>query len=203
MAIVITNGEYYIYLNEQGKHRKTKDISQALQYKSVREAIDYMYKAPAKTKGFYVYDTFTNRVIWKRLVQQEIIELQEQKNGITNITRKSDGKIKRKHYSPTTRKLIYDNCGGRCQLCGRKLLLKDMSLDHIKPLSMGGVDDVSNLTCTCVPCNRFKANMAPHFFNNRINEIFLYQMKKGSRGKILQKVLYMFVARYAKENYTY
>lgn len=49
---VITNGEYYIYLNEQGKHRKTKDISQALQYKSVREAIDYMYKAPAKTKGF-------------------------------------------------------------------------------------------------------------------------------------------------------
>lgn len=43
MAIIITNGEYYIYLNEQGKHRKTKDISQALQYKSVREAIDYMF----------------------------------------------------------------------------------------------------------------------------------------------------------------
>ena len=99
--------------------------------------------------------------------------------------------------------IICDDCGGRCQLCGRKLLLKDMSLDHIKPLSMGGVDDVSNLTCTCVPCNRFKANMAPDFFNNRINEIFLYQMKKGSRGKILQKFLYMFVARYAKENYTY
>lgn len=41
-----------------------------------------MYKAPAKTKGFYVYDTFTNRVIWKRLVQQEIIELQEQKTEL-------------------------------------------------------------------------------------------------------------------------
>ena len=32
MAIVITNGTYYIYLNQNGKHRKTNDICQALQY---------------------------------------------------------------------------------------------------------------------------------------------------------------------------
>lgn len=194
MAIVITNGEYYIYLNEQGKHRKTKDVTQAFQFESEMEAVKYMHKAPAKTKGYCMYDTCTEHVLYRDSLQEE---------SRINIRRGNNGKIKRKHYSPSTRKLIYDNCGGRCQLCGRKLLLKDMSLDHIKPLSMGGVDDVSNLTCTCVPCNRFKANMAPDFFNNRINEIFLYQMKKGSRGKILQKVLYMFVARYAKENYTY
>ena len=32
MAIVLTNGIYYIYLNNKGKHRKTTDIKQALQY---------------------------------------------------------------------------------------------------------------------------------------------------------------------------
>lgn len=67
MAIVLTNGIYYIYLNNKGKHRKTTDIKQALQYNTVREAIKYMNIAPIKTEGFYVYDTFSNRTLWKRL----------------------------------------------------------------------------------------------------------------------------------------
>ena len=44
---------------------------------------------------------------------------------------------------------------------------------------MGGVDDVSNLACTCMPCNRFKANIAPELFENRINDIFMYQIEKN------------------------
>ena len=107
MAIVITNGEYYIYLNEKGKHRKTKNVVQALQYNTVREAINYMYKAPAKTDGYYVYDTFTNHVIWKRLTPEERIALHEQKHGTVNVKRRNNGKIKRKRYSQATRKLIY------------------------------------------------------------------------------------------------
>lgn len=51
MAIVLTNGIYYIYLNNKGKHRKTTDIKQALQYNTVREAIKYMNIAPIKTEG--------------------------------------------------------------------------------------------------------------------------------------------------------
>lgn len=77
MAIVITNGEYYIYLNQVGEHRKTKDIAQAIQYKSAGEAISYMHKAPAKTDGYYVYDTITDCVVWKRLTEEEKIALQE------------------------------------------------------------------------------------------------------------------------------
>lgn len=52
MAIVLTNGIYYIYLNNKGKHRKTTDIKQALQYNAVRKAIKYMNIAPIKTEGF-------------------------------------------------------------------------------------------------------------------------------------------------------
>ena len=48
MAIVITNGNYYIYLNQNGKHRKTKDVTQALQYSTIKEAIRYMNHAPIK-----------------------------------------------------------------------------------------------------------------------------------------------------------
>lgn len=38
MAIVITNGTYYICLNENGKHRKTEDINKAIQYDSINQA---------------------------------------------------------------------------------------------------------------------------------------------------------------------
>ncbi len=178
MAIVLTNGIYYIYLNNKGKHRKTTDIKQALQYNTVREAIKYMNIAPIKAEGFYVYDTFSNRTLWKRLTQEERIELQEQRNGIVEVERRSDGKIKRKKHSKSTRKLIYEKYNGRCQLCGRKILLSEMSLDHHVALSMGGIDDVSNLVATCYPCNRFKSNIASELFENRINDIFMYQMEK-------------------------
>lgn len=190
MAIVLTDGIYYIYLNNKGKHRKTTDITQALQYNTVREAIRYMNIAPIKTEGFYVYDTFSDHILWKRLTQEERIELQEQRNGIVEIERRSNGKIKRKKYSKSTRKLIYEKCNGRCQLCGRKILLSEMSLDHHVALSMGGIDDISNLVATCYPCNRFKSNIASELFENRINDIFMYQMEKKANSSLKWKIVH-------------
>ena len=33
-----------------------------------------------------------------------------------------------------------------------------LQVDHKKPRSLGGVDDMENLTLLCDPCNRFKSN---------------------------------------------
>ena len=76
MALVITNGIYYIYFNEDGKHRKTEDISKAIQYDSVNQAKNYMKKAPAKTKGYYIFDTKQKRLYGD--IQEEKREVQEQ-----------------------------------------------------------------------------------------------------------------------------
>ena len=52
MAIVITNGTYYICLNENGKHRKTEDINKAIQYDSINQAIKYLWAhQDRKTQG--------------------------------------------------------------------------------------------------------------------------------------------------------
>lgn len=98
--------------------------------------------------------------------------------GKKKIKRTKSGKIKRKTYSPDVKKLLYIKADGRCELCGKKILLDDMTIDHVKPLSMGGEDDVSNLACTCLSCNQFKSNIAPELFEDRINDIFMYQMEK-------------------------
>lgn len=182
MAIVITDGTYYICLNPAGKHRKTKDISEAIKYENAGKAISYMNHAPVKTQKCYVYDTLENKVLWKHLTTEEKVTLQEEKIVQQEIKRCKNGKIKRKHYSPTTRKLIYSKYDGRCQLCGRKILLEEATLDHIKPLSMGGVDDVENIWITCLSCNRFKANILPEDFQKRITMIYRFQMEKKYTG---------------------
>lgn len=168
---------------------KFNNLLNATQFASVHEAISRIKKAPAKTKGYYVYDTFTDKIVWKQFTQEERIEMQENKNVELEIKRTNNGKIKRKKYSQSVRKVIYDKYDGRCQLCGRKILLSDMTLDHHIALSMGGADDVSNLVPTCLPCNRFKSNIAPALFEERIREIFMYQMEK----KFSDKWIWCFV----------
>ncbi|HBO04755.1 MAG TPA: hypothetical protein DD432_09085 [Eubacterium sp.] len=66
--------------------------------------------------------------------------------------------------------------------------MSEMSLDHHVALSMGGIDDVSNLVATCYPCNRFKSNIASELFENRINDIFMYQMEKKIKHKLKWKI---------------
>lgn len=188
MAIVITNGTYYIRYSDNGKTLKTTDINVAYQFSSVTEAIKGMKQAKGKTKNYIVLDTLTNRILWKHMTQAELIEAQENKG-------KRVQSVARKTYSRDTRKLIYNNAHGRCELCGRKILFEDMTIDHVKPLSMGGEDEVENLACTCYSCNMFKGNIMPDDFLERISLIYLYQMGKHHKNNLVWKVIHILLNR--------
>lgn len=108
------------------------------------------------------------------------------------ILKISNGK-KRRKYSADVRKMIYDKAGGRCVLCGRKILFEDMTLDHIIPLAMNGPDEVENLQCTCELCNRAKASALPEEFIDRISSIFMYQMEKKYVDKFKWKIVHKFL----------
>ena len=66
--------------------------------------------------------------------------------------------------SETTRQavLIRDNC--RCRACGFSDSLT-MEIDHVKPRSLGGLDDLDNLQALCSFCNNTKANIE---YNHRL-----------------------------------
>ena len=193
MAIIITNGSYFIRYTDTGATKKTSDINLAYQFSSVYEAICGMRKAKGKTEGFYVYDTLTQHILWRWMTEEEKEEAKRNKVALSMVKRDKNGKIKRKSYSDDVRKLIYIKAGGRCELCGRKILLDDMTLDHVNPLSMGGDDDVENLSCTCYPCNLFKGNILPTNFYERITDIFMYQIERKnghkSRWRIVHRLL--------------
>lgn len=174
MAIVImSKSNVYITVDKEGKLKKTLYKEEAMDFGILQKAIDFIYQNPDETTGFYVFDTVTERICYWWKVKKD--------------------KKKRKIYPHSIRKMIYDNADGRCNLCGRKIMFKSMTLDHINPLSMGGEDRVSNLACTCKACNLFKRNMLPDDFFERIALIYLYQMEKKYsekwRWKVIQKLL--------------
>lgn len=60
MAILLTNGKYYIAHNKSGAIIKTMDIEQAQNFYSIERAIAQKNKCPGLTKGFYFVDTSIN-----------------------------------------------------------------------------------------------------------------------------------------------
>lgn len=161
MAILLTNGQFYIAHNKTGAVIKVSDISQAQNFYTVDKAIRQLTKTPGKCKSFYWMDTDA----------PEPVEPMEQ-------IQQKPVKIKRKHFSDAERKEIYNRADGYCQLCGRKITISNFTVDHIVPLGRGGNNDMSNVQAVCKVCNQFKANIFPEQFIDRITEIFMFQMEK-------------------------
>lgn len=164
MAIVLTNGKHYIATDHKGGIIKTLILEEAQIFYNVNAAMRKVRKAPVKCKGYYPYDT-------------------EDVSGYSP-------KKKRKSYTKEERKLIYDKSKGRCVLCGKRLTLENMILDHIIPLSMGGEESMDNLQATCYADNQFKNNILSEAFIDRIVKIFLYQTKKNCSKELKRKIIY-------------
>jgi 5-methylcytosine-specific restriction endonuclease McrA len=53
---------------------------------------------------------------------------------------------------------IYLRDHNRCQYCGKKFSSSELSLDHVIPISRGGLSTWENVVCACLPCNVKKGN---------------------------------------------
>lgn len=183
MALVITNGTLYVRYDIKGGIKRTENFDEAIVYDDLRSAIDDIKRAPGKTKDYYVYDTVSEKVCWKRMTKEEY----------KAIGKEQRLKAKRKNFSNAVRRRVYQKAEGRCQLCGKKITYEEMTLDHIVPLAMCGEDAESNLQCACRNCNNLKSSILPEEFFHRINSIFSYQMEKkygkSLKWKLVHKLL--------------
>lgn len=174
MAIVIRNNDgWHIKLSDSGKILKVKEIAEAKDFGTLGEAVDFIQFNSGKTKGYYVYDTCTHRVCWGRKPPVKPYK-----------------KVKRKHYSKNVRKLLYEKANGCCQLCGKKLLFEDATIDHIVALSVGGKDEVDNLQTSCFICNQAKASYLPEEFADRVFDTFCYQMDMKHGNKLMWRIVH-------------
>lgn len=57
------------------------------------------------------------------------------------------------------RRNIYHRDKNTCQYCGKTLPTNELNIDHVIPKSKGGTNSWTNLVCSCLKCNRKKADM--------------------------------------------
>ncbi len=72
-------------------------------------------------------------------------------------------KAYRRHARPVkfSRVNIYARDGHRCQYCGVKCAIDQLTYDHVVPRSRGGRTTWDNIVSCCVACNAAKANRTP------------------------------------------
>lgn len=60
------------------------------------------------------------------------------------------------------RRSVLARDGNRCQYCGRHLPGHQLSLDHVRPRSRGGMTTWENVVCACLRCNIKKGGRTPN-----------------------------------------
>ena len=79
--------------------------------------------------------------------------------------------MKRKKLKKEERENIYNKYNGRCAYCGSKIEYKDMQIDHVVPLRIGGKDEISNMLPSCRSCNHYKATLDIEGFRKYLSKI--------------------------------
>ena len=169
MAILLTNGKYYIARSKSGALIKVPDITQARDFHSVEKAIHHKNKHPGKCSGYYYIDTNLN------IIEEKSLSKKNQKH---------------KQFSKIMRLNIYEKTQGHCYLCGKFVEFNSFEVEHKTPLSKGGTNDLSNLYCSCHKCNKIKRNIYYEDFMERISQIFMYQMQLQNGDSLRWKIIH-------------
>ena len=64
---------------------------------------------------------------------------------------------------------IYSRDRHRCQFCLRSPDLAELTIDHLVPLALGGLDEITNYVTCCRSCNRAKADKPLDEFVQLVN----------------------------------
>lgn len=77
------------------------------------------------------------------------------------------------------REEVYNKCNGHCAYCGVNITIKQMQVDHVKPLYRNdsvttlevwgverGTNDINNLLPSCSRCNKWKSTYSLEMFRN-------------------------------------
>lgn len=71
---------------------------------------------------------------------------------------------------PFSRRNLFKRDQWTCQYCGTQPGSMDLTIDHVRPRSQGGVSSWENCVLACVSCNRRKADRTPEQAGLRLSK---------------------------------
>lgn len=95
--------------------------------------------------------------------------------------------MKRHKMSKKERQKVYDKCNGHCAYCGKEIEYKDMQVDHVKPLRIGGEDSIDNMLPACRSCNHYKSTLDVEGFRKYLSEIHKRLMRDSIPYQVAER----------------
>lgn len=83
--------------------------------------------------------------------------------GVNSIiaTYGSNKSLHRAYVPPLNNAALFKRDGNLCLYCGNHFSHRDLSRDHVTPMSRGGTDTWNNVVTACKRCNNHKAGRTP------------------------------------------
>ncbi len=69
--------------------------------------------------------------------------------------------LRDRYVPPLNNKTLFKRDGNLCLYCGAHFLARDLTRDHIRPISRGGTDAWRNVVTACRRCNNHKGGRTP------------------------------------------
>lgn len=69
--------------------------------------------------------------------------------------------LRDRYTPPLNNKTLFRRDGDLCLYCGQRFLARDLTRDHVRPLSQGGSDAWQNVVTACRRCNNHKGGRTP------------------------------------------
>jgi 5-methylcytosine-specific restriction endonuclease McrA len=138
-------------------------LYQAVQVTGVRRGFRLFYtgRARAVAPDFATYD-FENWCDLPPGADDEVIHTPRRTIRIPRVIQLVQyDRIPRREVRFTRRNIFFRD-RNRCQFCGKIFSQRDLNLDHVIPLSRGGMSSWENVVCACVGCNGRKGDRTPH-----------------------------------------
>ena len=79
----------------------------------------------------------------------------------THGTSKSLSRNRDKYVPPLNNRTLFKRDGNLCLYCAMRFPTRDLTRDHITPISQGGLDSWNNVATACRRCNNYKGGRTP------------------------------------------
>ena len=112
-----------------------------------------------------VYECGSSNIIL-RGGYNRITSLRSSLNINSIVATRNMSKLDYSAFTPSlTNSTLFKRDANRCLYCGNKFSFKELSRDHVVPLSMGGEDKWTNVVTACKRCNNHKGGRTPEDAN--------------------------------------
>jgi hypothetical protein len=147
--------------NGRDKSRRKSDCHECKNFKKIQSQHTFDTEILKKTSITVRFKINSKKRIFYRISYEDAVRMVEER--IAGIV--SEKMIHQLYSKEAFKTLILERDNFFCQYCGGE----GNTIDHIIPISMGGISTFSNCVCACLVCNKLKGSLSLGEFLNAGN----------------------------------